>query len=79
LTETENNISIYAFDNTVYVNYQLKAPGNVVVYDMIGKEIISENLNPGQLNKLTVNHGKGYYIVKVFSEEAVKTEKVFIN
>jgi hypothetical protein len=79
LTETENNISIYAFNNTVYVNYQLKVPGNVVVYDMVGKEIISENLNPDQLNKLTVNHGKGYYIVKVFSEEAVKTEKVFIN
>ncbi len=76
---TENNINIYSSDKDVYVNYQMDTPARVIIYDILGKEIMSENLNINQLNKLTVNTGRGYYIVKVISGESIKTGKVFIN
>ena len=75
----DSNINIYASDKTIYINYQMNNQGNVTIYDILGKEIITEDLNTKQLNKLTVNNGKGYYIVKVVSGNSVKTGKVYIN
>ncbi|RLD59802.1 MAG: hypothetical protein DRJ05_05905 [Bacteroidetes bacterium] len=75
----DNNINIYSFGDVVFVNYQLDVPGHVIVYDVLGKEIMSEALGTNQLNKLTVNNGRGYYIVKVISETNIETKKVLIN
>ncbi len=75
----DNNINIYSFDDVVFVNYQLDVPGHVVVYDVLGKEVLLETLGTNQLNKLTVNNGRGYYIVKVISETKTETKKVLIN
>jgi len=75
----ESQFSIYAFDHTIYVNYQFSTSAQIQVYDLLGKEIMTANLNPDQLNKFTVNQEKGYYIVKVISDGMIKTQKVFIN
>jgi hypothetical protein len=71
--------SIYALQNEVYVNYHADAPARVIVYDLLGKEILSGDLLPDQLNKITVNTGSGYYIVKVVTGRIIESAKVFIN
>ncbi|RLD61106.1 MAG: hypothetical protein DRJ05_03375, partial [Bacteroidetes bacterium] len=70
--------NIYSNKDIVYVNYQLKTPGKIIVYDLIGKEIASKILNVGQLNKLSITNCRGYYIVKVVSISDVISEKVLI-
>jgi hypothetical protein len=74
-----NQIGIYAFDKTVCVNYQMAAPAQMHVFDLLGKEVINQNLSPNQLNTVAMNHEKGYYIVKVVSDGTIKTQKVFIK
>ena len=77
--EMNNLVSIYSFDKKIFINYQMDTKGDVAVYDLMGKEIISENLIPGELNELSISNEQGYYIVKVVSEKTAKTAKVFID
>ncbi|MBC8489965.1 MAG: T9SS type A sorting domain-containing protein [Bacteroidetes bacterium] len=74
-----NEILIYSYEKNIYVNYRNSAPALVIVYDLLGKEIFSKSLVSFQMNRLPVNIGRGYYIVKVVSEKTIKTKKVFIN
>lgn len=70
---------IYSYKDEVYVNYQFDVPGDVTVYDILGQEILTESLTINQLNKVTINNGAGYYIVKVISGSVIKSEKVYLN
>jgi len=72
-------IGIYAFDKTICVNYKMEVPAQIRVFDLLGKEVINQNLSPNQLNTIAMNHEKGYYIVKVVSSRTIKTQKVFIK
>ena len=74
-----SDIDIYSYDDMVFVNYQMEVPGKVVIYDVLGKEVLSENLNANKLTKLTLINGRGYYIVKVISETKIETKKVLIK
>ena len=74
-----NQIGIYSFDNTICVNYQMAAPAMIHVFDLLGKEVLVQNLSPNQLNTFVMNHDKGYYIVKIVSDGTNQTQKVFIK
>ncbi|MCD4734884.1 MAG: T9SS type A sorting domain-containing protein, partial [Bacteroidales bacterium] len=79
ITLTENNISIYAYEKDVYVNFTWDTDATVVVYDMLGHEIYNEELNGGGLHKISLLDANGYYVVKAFTTGKVVTEKVFIE
>ncbi len=78
-TDNEYFINIYSANKDIYVNYTKDTPARVYVYDMLGKPVLKEHLSPVQLNKFPINGNKGYYIVKVISDELIRSEKVFIN
>ncbi len=78
ISQDISEINIYSIEDIVYVNYKIKTPGQILIYDMLGKEIVSERLNIDQLNKFTINYDRGYYIVKVVSPSDIITEKVLI-
>ncbi len=71
--------SIYAVQKEVYVKCQSDGPARVTVYDLLGKEILSDDILPYQLNRITVNTGSGFYIVKLVTGRVVESAKVFIN
>ncbi len=73
-----DDIHIYAFDKSVFVNYQLQDQSDIMVYDISGRLITSEKGQEG-LNEITVKAEKGYYFVKVVSSSNIKTQKVFIK
>ena len=74
----EKDINIYSFSNKVFINYLPETSGIVTIYDVSGKMVANGNVIHG-LNELSLNSNKGYFIVKVVSQESVVTKKVFIQ
>jgi len=74
-----SGVNIYSFNKSIYINYQMDDQADVIVYDLMGKEITSSNLISNTLNTLTITGEKGYYIAKVISGNRVITRKVFID
>ena len=77
--ENQFRLDIYAYQKNVFINYTMETKGEAVIYDLMGREILRSELDINSLNKIPVNAGQGYYIVKVFSATSVKSQKVFIN
>ncbi|MCD4683852.1 MAG: T9SS type A sorting domain-containing protein [Bacteroidales bacterium] len=78
-TNENSLVSIYSSAKDIYVNYLNDSPATVIVYDILGKPILKKPLSPVHLNKFPIYGNKGYYIVKVISENLIRSEKVFIN
>jgi len=79
-SNSENNeISIYSFNDMVYIRSFGTPIESLEIYDMLGHNIINqENLNTEETD-VEMNSGMGYYLVKVFTSTGIKTEKVFIR
>lgn len=72
-----NSINIWAANQTIYV----QAPatnGNIVVYNMMGQEVVKTDIQPG-LNVIPMEDVNTYYIVKVLGSDITETGKVFIK
>jgi hypothetical protein len=73
-------VKIYSSDKTVYISCSsglLNA--QVIITDLVGKQILTKNLDNQVLNKIQLDVVEGYYIVKVQTAQTVKTVKVFIK
>ena len=73
-SETNN---IYAYHHDVYVNFN-GSHGEISIYNLLGQEI-SRTVASNGLNILTVPKGNAIYIVKLLSENANVTKKVFVK
>ncbi len=72
-------INIYSFSKNVIVDMPVNVNGTASIINMLGDEILSAALRPGQLNKISVPGSTGYYIVRVISSGTVTSQKIFIN
>ncbi|NQU31853.1 MAG: T9SS type A sorting domain-containing protein [Bacteroidetes bacterium] len=78
VTETpENDIMIFAYDQTIQVNLEGFNQTNISVYNLLGQEIATVNANANQV--LIPIFNSGYYVVKVADGNRVSTQKVFIK
>jgi hypothetical protein len=77
---TDNTFTIYSYDKSIYVqnNDPKLSAGTVLVYDIIGKQMLQENLNSG-ITRINANLNKGFYIVSVKTDKGVYNQKVYIN
>ena len=73
------NIRIHAYQKAVMVQYTGDGNASVRIYDLAGRIITEQKLHGNQSNKITLNAKTGYYLIKVISQEGVKTEKVFME
>ena len=71
------DLQIYSFNEYVYVKIPTSANGNAVIYDMMGKEIVSFSLE-NELTKLALFQ-TGYYVVSVTTSNQLLTQKVYIK
>jgi len=69
--------SIYAVNLTVYVDFNAMK-GEIVIYNILGQEISRSNASNG-LNMVSVPQGNAVYIVKIISDNATVTKKVFVK
>jgi len=74
-----SNLKIYSSYNNVFVNIPMDLHGTILVYDLLGKEITSKQIEGNTLNKISMDAPQGYYLVKVLGDKATVTGKVFIN
>jgi hypothetical protein len=73
-----NDISIWSNEDKIYVSVPGAINGDIVVYNMMGQEIVRTNVAPG-LNVIPMNSNNAYYVVKVVSSETAVTGKVYIK
>lgn len=78
-TSGSGAVKIYSFDKSVYINTSTQIKGDVVIYDLLGNEILRSTLRTGTLSKFDLGTVQGYYLVKVVAEGLVASEKVFIR
>jgi Concanavalin A-like lectin/glucanases superfamily/Secretion system C-terminal sorting domain len=74
LTEIDNSIEIYSFDNTL--NIFSNSLSTVNIYNVLGQTILTTTFkNHEQINSLKT----GIYIVEIFNKNEYKTQKIIIN
>ncbi|MCF8368918.1 MAG: S8 family serine peptidase [Bacteroidales bacterium] len=79
LSNTEwQEIRIYSFNDAVYIQQPEELTSEVVIYNMVGQEILGQICVNNSLNKIQVPSETGYYLVKVQSQNMLITEKVLI-
>ena len=77
-TETQT-IDIYAYTDVIYLrNNGIK--GHVMVYDMLGKTIVTQNIEDGEtINKINMHGYTGNFVVRFVTSEGVYMQKVFVH
>lgn len=80
IDELASNTNVYSYNNTIYVTSNNIMNANVFVYDVLGQEI-SKTLMEGKSSYRINANGlsKGYYFVKVISDNKSITKKVYID
>ena len=76
----EPKVRIYASAKVIYINYgDFSAHAFVTVYDMLGREIVKQDLTQSRLNTINVNLSNSTIIVKTVDDENVTVKKLFIR
>jgi len=73
-----HNINIWSEDHNICVKVPGSINGDIVVFNMMGQQISSTDIEPG-LNVIPVNRVNTYYVVKVLTEDNAVTGKVYIK
>ncbi|MBC8488314.1 MAG: T9SS type A sorting domain-containing protein [Bacteroidetes bacterium] len=76
--EASNIKKIWSNDHNIYINIPNGLEGSIVVYNLIGQEIIRTNIKAG-LNIIPTKVINTFYIVKVLTNSYIVTEKVYIK
>ncbi len=77
--KSTGNLNIYSSENNVYVNIPMELHGEIVIYDLLGKEVKRQSIESNTLNKVSLNTQLGYYLVKVMGDKTTVSGKVFIQ
>jgi PKD repeat protein len=77
---SDNEIRIYSFGKTVYIETPGIKAGQVCIYNMMGQEINHSEITTGnKFNKINLYGETGFYFVKVQTGDQLLTKKVFIR
>lgn len=68
---------VYAYNSDVCISIPAGFSGEAAIFDIMGQEIARFAVNSG-LNKVTLETS-GYYLVKVYAEGSMMTEKVYVK
>jgi hypothetical protein len=72
-----NGAVVYGYGNDIHVNV-LNPNAEVAIYNLVGQEVYRTNVNE-TFNVITMNDVNTYYVVKVYTENNVVTEKVYVQ
>jgi hypothetical protein len=76
---SEDYIEIYSVQRDVFVQLPENFDGNVEIYDLMGRLILSRKGVANSLNEFSINNGTGIFIVKTIDKDEVYSEKVYIK
>jgi len=72
-----NNVSVYSFDNTVYISSSEELK-QLSVFDITGRLLISKIMN-GTISKLSLNQSCGTYIIRIVTTSGNFSKIIFLN
>jgi hypothetical protein len=72
-------VSVYSHGNTVYVHLSEKCNADIVIHDLVGREILRKNLSGQEMAEIELSVETGYYLVNVRAGNQVITQKVIIR
>ncbi|MBP7497215.1 MAG: hypothetical protein KA792_06100, partial [Bacteroidales bacterium] len=80
LTSQNNKVNVYAVNSNIYVNADnsLINKAYISICNLLGQELFSSKITK-DLNKIELNAGNTYYLVRVISDNYTYTQKVFIK
>jgi hypothetical protein len=76
-----NSLQVFSSDHSIYIqNNDLEnITGTVVVYDLIGRQMIQEKLNGDAITRINTDLNNGFYLVSVKTDRGVYNQKVYLN
>ena len=77
----DGDVQVYSYQDKVYVKSlnRINLNGEITIYSMIGNELFKSSLVTGTLNKFQPGLARGYYLVKVVTDNSVCSRKIFLN
>ncbi len=77
----EGTISAYSWQKSIYVsNGSGKTIQDVIVYDLLGKELVHKNRIEGTTLKIDIPWAEtGYYMIRVITDQKLYAKKLFLN
>ena len=74
-------IDIYSCENSLFIRSNTEKPlnGQVIVYNIMGQQMLNKKLEQINLNKIDLKFETGYYVVKVLIDSGIYSKKVFIK
>jgi hypothetical protein len=80
-TLCDNNFKVYSYDNSIFIqdNDPKGSKGKIFVYDMIGRQMMQQELYNEAITRINTNLNKGIYIVSIKTDKGVYNQKVYIN
>jgi hypothetical protein len=80
ITGNGGGISIYSNNNNIYINNQgTDQIKEIVVYDLLGQELLKQQVVNNTLTKIDMHYVTAYYMVKVVTTNNVYTQKVYVK
>jgi hypothetical protein len=73
------SVNIYAFDDVVYLEFPGNELAEVIIYNMMGQEMVRKESTGNGLFKIKMDTERGFYLVKVQTGNQFVAEKVFIK
>jgi hypothetical protein len=77
----QNEMKIYSNGNTVYVKDFTGHPvtGDLYMYNMVGQEVMHQQVAAIAINNFNVSLPGGYYIVRVITKDKTFNSKIYLN
>ncbi len=76
---TDNSFAnIYAYEKDIHIVTPADFSGQVYVYDLLGKEILTKNIQ-GESNVIPMDYQDTYFLVKLVGDDKVVTKKLYIH
>lgn len=74
-----SSIAVYSHGKTVYLHMSEKSDADIMIHDLVGREILRKNLSGQEMAKIELSVETGYYLVNMRAGNQVITQKVLIR
>ena len=76
----ENIVNIYSYNSNVYINNTNNSKVDIIVYDILGKEVSKKQFENTTLYKLDLNDCyPGFYIIKAKVDNKFYVKKIYVE
>jgi len=72
-------VQIFANEGSVFIRSETETGGDVMIYDIYGKEALNTDISPKSFHRIPFNGNTGYYFVNYITSNECYTRKIFIE